>query len=132
VLFKFRIDIILLTLCAHTHLFILEVNLNFSKVNLQKPELIVVGEVPHIEKLGSILCLNIAYLLLHYLGLPLGAPFKSKTVWDGVVEKIENRLMSWKKIYLFKGWRLTLIKSMLSSIPIYVFFTSLPFTSWYM
>jgi hypothetical protein len=30
VLFKFRIDIILLTLCAHTHLFILEVNLIFQ------------------------------------------------------------------------------------------------------
>jgi hypothetical protein len=32
--------------------------------------------------------------LLGYLGLPLGAPFKSKAIWDGVVEKMEKRLAS--------------------------------------
>jgi hypothetical protein len=69
-------------------------------------------------------------LRLRYLGLPLDAPFKSKAIWDWVVEKIEKRLASWKKIYLSNGWRLTLIKSTLSSIPTY-FFISLPFTSWH-
>jgi hypothetical protein len=38
---------------------------------------------------------------LKYLGLPLGASFKLKTIWDGVVEEIERRLVSWKKIL---GW----------------------------
>jgi hypothetical protein len=44
-----------------------------------------------------------------------------------VVEKIEKRLATWKKIYLSKGGRLTLIKSTLSSIPIYfLYLFSLP------
>jgi hypothetical protein len=53
------------------------------------------------------------------LGLPFGTPFKYKAVWDGVIEKMEKWLASWKKIYLSKGGRLTLIKSMLSSILTY-------------
>jgi predicted outer membrane lipoprotein len=31
---------------------------------------------------------------LKYLGLPLGASFKSKAIWDEVVEKMERRLAS--------------------------------------
>jgi len=89
------------------------------KVNLQKSKLVPVGEVLHIEELASIICCNISSLRLHYLGLPLGAPFKSKPIWDGAVEKMEERLSSWKKIYLSKGGSLTLIKSMLSSILTY-------------
>lgn len=60
------------------------------------------GEVPHIEELANSLCCNISSLLLHYLDLPLGATFKSKAIWDGVVEKMKKRLASWKKIYLSK------------------------------
>jgi hypothetical protein len=89
------------------------------KVNLQKSELLAVGEVPYIEGLANILGCNISSLPLHYLGLPLGAPFKSKAIWDEVIEKMEKRLASWKKIYLSKGGHLTLIESMLSSIPTY-------------
>jgi len=76
-----------------------------------------VGEVPFIEGLANILGCNISSLLLRYLGLPLGAPFKSLAIWDEVIEKMEKRLASWQKIYLSKGGRLTLIKSTLSSIP---------------
>jgi len=89
------------------------------KVNLQKSELVAMGEVPYIEELANIFSCNISSLPLHYLGLPLGAPLKSKAVWDGVVEKMEKRLASWKKIYLSKGGCLTLIKSTHSSIPTY-------------
>jgi len=84
-----------------------------------------VVEVPHIEELANVLCCNISSLPLRYLGLPLGAPFKTKALWDGVVDKMEERLASRKKIYLSKGERLTLIKSTLSSIPTYFFIPSL-------
>jgi hypothetical protein len=46
-------------------------------------------------------------------------PFKLGAIWDGVIERMEKRLASWKKIYLSKGGRLTLIKSTLSSLPTY-------------
>jgi hypothetical protein len=83
------------------------------KVNLQKSELVAVGEVPYIEGLANILGCDISSLPLRYLGLPLGAPFKSKAILDVVIEKMEKRLASWKKIYFFIGGRLTLIKSTL-------------------
>ena len=54
-----------------------------------------------------------------HLGLPLGAPYKSSRVWEGVVEQFQKRLPLWKRQYLSKGGRQTLIKSTLSSLPIY-------------
>ena len=54
-----------------------------------------------------------------YLGLPLGAPFKSEVVWDGVEELFRKRLAMWKRQYISKRGRLTLIRSTLSSMPIY-------------
>lgn len=99
------------------------------KVNLQKSELVAVGEVPYIEP-ANILDCNISSLPLCYLGLPLGAPFKSKAIWDKVVEKMKKRQASWNKIYLSKGERLTLIKSTLSSNS-HLFSISLPPTSWH-
>jgi hypothetical protein len=35
------------------------------------------------------------------------------------VEKIDRRLASWKRMYLSKGGRVTLIKSTLSNLPTY-------------
>ena len=40
-------------------------------------------------------------------------------VWDGVEERFKRKLAMWKKQYLSKGGRLTLIKSTLSNLPIY-------------
>ena len=54
-----------------------------------------------------------------YLGLPLGAPHRSIGVWDVIKEKFKRKLAAWKKQYLSKGGRLILIKSTLSSLPIY-------------
>lgn len=56
---------------------------------------------------------------MKYLGFPLGASFKSKSVWDGVVEKIEKRFVGWKHIYLAKRGRITLIRSTLSNLLTY-------------
>jgi hypothetical protein len=89
------------------------------KVNHWKSKLAAVREARHQEELGDILSCCISSLPLKYLGLPLGASFESKAIWDGVVEKMEKRLANWKKIYLSWGGRLTLLKSKLSSSPTY-------------
>jgi hypothetical protein len=69
--------------------------------------------------LASVLGCRTASLPLKYLGLPLGASFKTKSIWDDVVEKIDRRLAIWKRLYLSKGGRITLIKSTLSNLPTY-------------
>ena len=55
-----------------------------------------------------------------YLGLPLGGPHKSVAVWDGMEERFHKRLAMWKRQFIFEGGRITLIRSTLSSIPIYL------------
>lgn len=55
-----------------------------------------------------------------YLGFPLGAPHKAVSVWDGVEERFRKRFAIWKIQYISKEGRLTLIKSTLSSMPIYI------------
>ena len=40
-------------------------------------------------------------------------------VWDSIEERFKKRLASWKRQYISKGRRLMLIRSTLSSLPIY-------------
>lgn len=56
-------------------------------------------------------------LPMSYLGMPLGASHKSITIWNPMLEKFEHRLAGWKKLYLSKGGRLTLLRSTLSNRP---------------
>ena len=60
-----------------------------------------------------------------YLGLPLGAKFKDRAIWNSILERMEQRLTSWKQLYLSKGGKITLIKNTLSSLPTY-FLSLLP------
>ena len=54
-----------------------------------------------------------------YLGMPLGASHKSPSIWNPILEKFHRKLAGWKRLYLSKGGRLTLLKSTLSSLPTY-------------
>ena len=53
-----------------------------------------------------------------YLGIPLGTNHKSVAIWDGVEERFRKRLAMWKRQFISKGGRITLIRSTLSSMPI--------------
>ena len=78
------------------------------KINLEKSEIIPVGRVENIDFLTKAFRCRVGSLP-SYLGLALGAPFKSVSVWDGVEERLRRRLALWKRQYISKGGRLTLI-----------------------
>ncbi|RVW40763.1 hypothetical protein CK203_080677 [Vitis vinifera] len=57
----------------------------------------------------------------------VGASFKYVTAWDGVEERFQKRLAMWKRQYISKEGRITLIRSTLASLPIYfMFMLSIP------
>ena len=72
------------------------------KINLKKNELIPMGRVHDIEDLALKLGCKVGGLPSCYLGLPLGVPFKSMVVWDGVEERFQKRLAMWKRRYISK------------------------------
>ena len=73
-----------------------------------------------LEELAAKLGCRLGALPTVYLGLPLGAHHKTSSSWDGVEERMRKRLAQWKRQYISKGGRITLIKSTLASIPIYL------------
>ena len=89
------------------------------KINLNKSEILPIGPVANMEELASELGCKAGTLPTTYLGLPLGAKHKALRVWDSVEERFRKRLASWKLQYISKGGRATLIRSSLSSLPIY-------------
>ena len=89
------------------------------KVNLDKSELIPLGRVENVEELTLEFGCKFSTLLSSYLGLPLGARFKDMAIWDGAEERLRKRLSIWKRQYISKWGRLTLIRSTLSNMPIH-------------
>ena len=86
-----------------------------------------VGEVGNLGALARILYCKVGRLPMSYLGMPLGAHFKDASIWNPILERVEKKLASWKRLYLSKGGRFTLLKSTLSSLPTYylLLFTNL-------
>ena len=73
------------------------------KINLAKLEMVSMGQVPDIDVLANIMGCNITHLPMSYLGLPLGAKFKSKQIWDLISKQIWDLIlekMEWK----LAGW----------------------------
>ncbi|KAJ9678923.1 hypothetical protein PVL29_020968 [Vitis rotundifolia] len=90
------------------------------RINLDKSEILPVGRVENLEVLALEVGCKVGRLPNSYLGIPLGANHKSVAVWDGVEERFRRRLALWKRNYISKGGRITLIRSTLSSMPIYL------------
>ena len=90
------------------------------KINLDKSKLVPMGVVPNFEMLVDALGCKQGSLPMKYLGLPLGAKWKDRAVWNPIIEKVERRLAGWKRLYLSKGGRLTLIKSTQSNLLTYL------------
>ena len=86
------------------------------KMNRNKSELIPVGAVENMDAEPG--CLT-RHLPTTYLGIPLGVAHKFVAIWDNIEEKMHKKLALWKKKFISKGGRITLIKSTLASLPLY-------------
>ena len=89
------------------------------KINLNKSVIIPLGRVDNVEVLAAELGCGVGSLPSSYLGLPLGAPHSAVGVWDSIEERFRRRLATWKRQYISKRGRITLIRSTMSSLPIY-------------
>jgi hypothetical protein len=62
------------------------------KVNMSMSEMVPVGEVWNMLVLADIICCRIGVLPKTYLSIPLGTGFKSLSIWNPIIEKVEHRL----------------------------------------
>ncbi|KAL4301309.1 hypothetical protein AHAS_Ahas17G0288000 [Arachis hypogaea] len=91
------------------------------KVNFDKSRAICSMNVSRQRKdlFTGISSIRFANSLGKYLGVPLKHGRVTKADFNDVVDKLTNRLASWKGRFLNKAGRICLAKSVLSSIPIY-------------
>ena len=90
------------------------------RVKLEKSVILLVGDVENLDQLACELGCRVGALHSTYLGLPLRSKQNSVRVGEGIEEKFRKRLAAWKRQYISKGGRLTLIRSTLSNLPIYL------------
>ncbi|KAL4577516.1 hypothetical protein LXL04_013625 [Taraxacum kok-saghyz] len=74
-------------------------------------------EAGELEGCAQIMGCVVDSLPFKYLGVPVGANMSRKKHWLPVIERVQNRLSTWKSKMLSFGGRLTLVKSVLGSLP---------------
>ncbi|GJX62582.1 RNA-directed DNA polymerase, eukaryota [Tanacetum coccineum] len=90
------------------------------KVNVHKSCIYGVGvPLADIKELADTYGCLANNLPLTYLGVKVGANMNRIDSWKDVVQKVKNKLSSWKAKTLSVGGRFTLIKSVLGAVPTY-------------
>lgn len=56
---------------------------------------------------------------IKYMGIPLGGNPLKISFWEPVLSKMSKKLASWKKAFLSRGGKLTLISAVLNVLPMY-------------
>ncbi|GKD03683.1 hypothetical protein Tco_1178657 [Tanacetum coccineum] len=95
-------------------------NASGLKVNLSKSRLFGIGiPINEVHEVASSLGCMHDSLPFMYLGLPVGKKMRLCDGWNEVINRFRERLSAWKAKALSIGGRLTLVKSVLGSLPIY-------------
>nr|GEW02000.1 reverse transcriptase domain-containing protein [Tanacetum cinerariifolium] len=90
------------------------------KINLHKSKLTGIGvNKDDVDSTTTLVGCSTFYPPFHYLGVKVGASMSRLNSWKEVTAKISSRLSKWKLKTLSIGGRLTLLKSILTAIPIY-------------
>ncbi|EOY13274.1 Uncharacterized protein TCM_031793 [Theobroma cacao] len=90
------------------------------KINFNKSRVIGIGVDNQTWRRGveNIDC-RIGEIPFVYLELPIGAKQNSVRMWNPIIEKFEARLARWKAKVLIIGGRVTLLRSVLTSLLIF-------------
>ncbi|GJW93796.1 RNA-directed DNA polymerase, eukaryota, partial [Tanacetum coccineum] len=92
------------------------------RINMCKSKIMgvnVEGEMVN-RAAGKLGCLVLKTPFL-YLGSMVGGNMFRKAMWNDIMERVKKRLSKWKMQMLSIGGRLTLVKSVLGSMPIFYF-----------
>ncbi|KAJ9549873.1 hypothetical protein OSB04_022416 [Centaurea solstitialis] len=90
------------------------------KINLSKSRIFGVGiQQAEVSTMANVYKCQAGSLPFIYLGLPVGANMNRIATWGAVIESFNRRLNVWKARSLSIGGRTTLIKSVLTSLPLY-------------
>ncbi|CAJ2631793.1 unnamed protein product [Trifolium pratense] len=90
------------------------------RVNFHKSMLVGVN-IPDswLVEAASALCCKVGKIPFLYLGLPIGGDPRRLCFWEPVLDRLKNRLSGWSSRFLSIGGRLVLLKSVLTSLPVY-------------
>ncbi|CAJ2630732.1 unnamed protein product [Trifolium pratense] len=90
------------------------------KVNFNKSMLVGVN-IPDswLGEAASALCCRVGKIPFLYLGLQIGGDPSRLSFWEPMLLRIKNKLAGWKSRFLSFGGRLVLLKSVLTSLPVY-------------
>jgi hypothetical protein len=92
------------------------------KINFIKSKLYGVNIAPSFLAAGSaFLSCQSESIPFKFLGIQVGANPRRRATWKPVVENMEKRMSTWSSRHLSYGGRVTLINSVLSSLPLYFF-----------
>nr|GEW85311.1 RNA-directed DNA polymerase, eukaryota [Tanacetum cinerariifolium] len=90
------------------------------KINLHKSKLMEIGVCSNVVAVvASLIGCSILTSPFNYLGVKVGSNMSTITSWDDVISKVSSRLSKWKLKLPSIGGLISLLKSVLTSIPLY-------------
>ncbi|XP_058775272.1 uncharacterized protein LOC131649529 [Vicia villosa] len=89
-------------------------------INYHKSKLIGINSNHHfLEAVSQFFSCKLEDSNFYFLGIPIGYNPRKNATWNPLLSKLKNRLDGWTNRFLNLGGRITLLKSVLSSLAIF-------------